>query len=75
MKTTVICILLSPCLLIAQQNSGAWTNIGPSPAAIEAIAVDPQGTRTIFMGTTNIFPIGASFRSEFPVLDREERNR
>ena len=29
----------------------AWTNIGPSPAAVEAIAVDPQGTGTIFMGT------------------------
>ncbi len=44
-------MLLSPLLLIAQQSGGAWTNIGPSPAAIEAIAVDPRGTGTIFMGT------------------------
>ena len=50
MKTTIICMLFSP-LLIAQQNSGAWTNIGPSPAAVEAIAVDPQGSGTIFMGS------------------------
>jgi hypothetical protein len=44
-------MLLSPFLLMAQQNSGAWTNIGPSPAAVQAIAVDPRGTGTIFMGT------------------------
>src|ERR1019366_10641940 len=36
---------------MAQQNGGAWTNIGPSPAAVEAFAVDPQGTGTVFMGT------------------------
>ena len=51
MKTTVICMLLSPFLLTAQQNNGAWTNIGPGPAAVEAIAVDPQGSGTIFMGS------------------------
>ena len=51
MKTTIIGMLLSPFLLMAQQNSGAWTNIGPSPAAVQAIAVDPRGTGTIFMGT------------------------
>ncbi len=49
MKATIIGILLSPFLLMAQQNSGAWTNIGPSPAAVSAIAVDPRGTGTIFM--------------------------
>ena len=43
MKTTVIGMLLSPFLLMAQQNGTAWTNIGPSPAAVSAIAVDPQG--------------------------------
>src|ERR1700692_675908 len=44
-------MLLSPFLLTAQQTSGAWTNIGPSPAAVEAIAVDPHGTGTIFIGS------------------------
>jgi uncharacterized protein (TIGR03437 family) len=44
-------MLLLPLLLTAQQNGVAWTNIGPSPAAVEAIAVDPQGTGTIFMGS------------------------
>src|ERR1051325_3749893 len=38
MKTPFIGMLLSPFLLMAQQNSGAWTNIGPSPAAVSAIA-------------------------------------
>ena len=51
MKTATIGILLSPLLLMAEQNGGAWTNIGPGPAAVEAIAVDPQGTGTIFIGT------------------------
>ena len=37
--------------VLAQQNGAAWTNIGPSPAAVEAIAVDPLGTGTIFMGS------------------------
>jgi len=44
-------MLLSPLLVMAQQNGGAWANIGPGPAAVEAIAVDPQGSGTIFMGT------------------------
>ena len=50
MKPTAILMLLSPFVVIAQQNKSAWTNIGPSPAAVEAIAVDPRGTGTIFMG-------------------------
>ncbi|MCU1236453.1 MAG: hypothetical protein JWP63_4420, partial [Candidatus Solibacter sp.] len=51
MKTNIIGILLSPFLVMAQQNGGAWSNIGPSPAAVQAIAVDPRGSGTIFMGT------------------------
>src|SRR5262249_45693573 len=51
MKTIIMGMLLSPFLLMAQQNGGAWTNIGPSPAAVKAIAVDPHGAGTIFMGT------------------------
>jgi uncharacterized protein (TIGR03437 family) len=43
-------MLVSPFLLIAQQSGGAWTNIGPSPAAVWAFAVDPRGTGTVFMG-------------------------
>lgn len=39
MKTAIIGMLLSPFLLVAQQNSGAWTNIRPTPAAVAAIAV------------------------------------
>jgi hypothetical protein len=45
-------MLLSPFGLFAQQNGAAWTNIGPSPAAVSAIAVDPRGTGTIFMSAT-----------------------
>ena len=52
MKPTVLCMLISPFVLFAQQNSGAWTHIGPSPAAVEAIVVDPQDTGTIFLGST-----------------------
>src|SRR5215468_7575747 len=44
-------MLLLPTTLFAQQSGAAWTNIGPSPAAVEAIAVDPGGTGTIFMGS------------------------
>ncbi len=51
MKSAIIGIFVSPLLLIAQPNSVAWSNIGPSPAAVEAFAVDPQGTGTVFMGT------------------------
>jgi uncharacterized protein (TIGR03437 family) len=50
-QPAIIHVLLSQLLLMAQQNGGAWTNIGPSPAAVEAIAVDPQGTGTVFMGS------------------------
>jgi uncharacterized protein (TIGR03437 family) len=50
-KSAIIGALVAPLLLMGQQNGGAWTNIGPSPAAVEAIAVDPQGTGNIFMGT------------------------
>ncbi len=50
MKPTVIGILLVPIALLAQQPGPAWTNIGPSPDAVEAIAVDPDGGRTIFLG-------------------------
>lgn len=50
MNTIVTCMLLSPFLLIAQQNGAAWTNIGPSPAAVKAFAVDPRGSGTIFVG-------------------------
>jgi hypothetical protein len=46
-----LCMLLSPCLSFAQQNGSAWTNVGPSPAAVEAILVDPQGSGTIFIGS------------------------
>jgi uncharacterized protein (TIGR03437 family) len=49
-KFAIIGMLASPLILIAQ-NGGAWTNIGPSPAAVEAFAVGPQGSGTIFMGT------------------------
>jgi photosystem II stability/assembly factor-like uncharacterized protein len=57
MRTAVLVLLaaasfLSPFPLMAQQNDGAWTNIGPRPAAVEAIALDPHGTGTIFVGTT-----------------------
>src|SRR5215471_17000970 len=51
MKTIIMGMLLSPFLLMAQHNAGAWTNIGPSPAAVKAIAVDPHGAGTIYMGT------------------------
>lgn len=44
-------MFLSPLVLFAQQNGGAWINIGSSPAAVQAIAVDPRGTGTVFMGT------------------------
>ena len=51
MKEALIGILLLPMTLLAQQSGAAWTNIGPSPAAVQAIAVDPGGTGTIFMGS------------------------
>src|SRR6516225_6127463 len=51
MKEALIGMLLLPGTLVAQQSGAAWTNIGPSPAAVQAIAVDPGGTGTIFMGS------------------------
>src|SRR5215468_1568221 len=44
-------MLLLPVTLLAQQSGAAWTNIGPSPAAVQTIAVDPGGTGTIFMSS------------------------
>jgi len=51
MRTAIIVVLFSPLFLMAQQNGGAWTHIGPSPAAIIApIVVDPHGGGSIFIG-------------------------
>ncbi len=51
MKTALIVMLFSPLLLMAQQISGAWTNIGPSPAGVIApIVVDPRGGGSMFIG-------------------------
>ncbi len=50
MKTVVVGILLWPLAVFAQP-SAAWTNIGPSPAAVEAIVLDPLGSGTIFIGS------------------------
>jgi len=50
-KRAAIGVFLLPMTLLAQQSGAAWTNIGPSPAAVEAIAVDLHGTGTIFMGS------------------------
>ena len=50
MKRTVIGLLLAPIGLLAQQSGPAWTNIGPSPDAVQAIAVDPHDAQTIFLG-------------------------
>jgi photosystem II stability/assembly factor-like uncharacterized protein len=44
-------MLISPLFLMAQENGGAWTNIGPTPAAVEALAVDSRGSGTIFVGS------------------------
>ena len=51
MKLATIGVFFAPIALIAQQSGAAWTNIGPSPAAVQAIAVDPSGTGTIFIGS------------------------
>src|SRR5215468_4443438 len=50
-KRAAIGVFFVPIALIAQQSGAAWTNIGPSPAAVQAIALDPGGTGTIFMGS------------------------
>src|SRR5271154_601091 len=44
-------MLLSPFAAFAQPSGTAWANIGPSPAAVEAIALGPSGTGTIFIGS------------------------
>jgi len=49
-KSAIIGMLASPLILIAQ-NGGAWTNIGPTPAAVESFAIGPQGSGTLFMGS------------------------
>jgi hypothetical protein len=51
-KEAFIGMLLLPMTLFAQQSGAAWTNIGPAPAAVEAVAVDPHGCGIIFMGST-----------------------
>jgi photosystem II stability/assembly factor-like uncharacterized protein len=51
MKQAIIAALLAPLAVLAQQSDLAWSNIGPGPAAVEAIAVDPLGSGTIFMGS------------------------
>src|SRR5215467_1049980 len=53
MKEAFIGMLLLPIALIAQQSVAAWTNIGPTPAAVGAIAVDPHGSGIIFIGTNS----------------------
>ena len=50
MKTAIVGVFLSPFILIAQQNGSVWRNIGPTPAAIESIVMDPRGSGTIFIG-------------------------
>jgi uncharacterized protein (TIGR03437 family) len=44
-------MFVSTFALVAQPNGTAWTNIGPSPAAVEAIAVAPHDAGTIFIGS------------------------
>ena len=48
MRQTLVAMLLSPVALLGQQ-SAAWTNIGPRPAATETIVADSQGSGTIYM--------------------------
>ncbi len=51
MKTTIVGILLSPFLLLARPGGLAWSNIGPTPAAVQAFVADRQGSGTLFIGT------------------------
>jgi photosystem II stability/assembly factor-like uncharacterized protein len=44
-----VTILLLPLALLAQP--GAWTNIGPRPAAVTTIVADPRGSGTIYVTT------------------------
>src|SRR5215467_14841789 len=50
-KRAAIGVFFVPIALIAQQTGDAWANIGPTPAAVEDIAVDPHGSGIIFIGT------------------------
>jgi photosystem II stability/assembly factor-like uncharacterized protein len=47
----LITVVLLPLIVLAQPGGAAWTNIGPRPAAIEAIVADPHGSGTIYMAT------------------------
>ena len=51
MKLATIGVFFAPIALIAQHTGDEWANIGPTPAAVEAIAVDPHGSGIIFIGT------------------------
>ena len=50
-KRAAIGVFFVPIALMAQQTGDAWVNIGPTPAAVGAIAVDPHGSGIIFIGT------------------------
>src|SRR5215831_16413649 len=52
-KLATIVVFFAPIALIAQQTGDAWANIGPTPAAVGAIAVDPHGSGIIFIGTNS----------------------
>ena len=52
MKRAAIGVFFAPIALIAQQTGDAWANIGPTPAAVGAIAVDPHGSGIIFISTS-----------------------
>ena len=51
MGRTLMAMVLWPAVVFAQQSGPAWQNIGPHPAAVEAIVVDPGGSGTIYMAT------------------------
>src|SRR5215467_10405539 len=50
-KLATIGVFFVPIALIAQHTGDEWANIGPTPAAVGAIAVDPHGSLIIFLGT------------------------
>jgi len=50
-KRAAIGVFFVPIALMAQQTGDAWVNIGPTPAAVEAIAVGPHDSGIIFIGT------------------------
>ena len=51
MKLATIGVFFVPIVLIAQHTGDEWANIGPTPAAVGAIAVDPHGSGIIFIGS------------------------